>query len=464
MGQGFRLAVPLAVLALLAGQALAHASQQSFVLLLPTGFYMVSGALSVAATVLLVSVLPDRAALALFRPLPLIRSWRPRGPVLTSTLAFLVLVALLVIGMTGPHDPTRNPLPLAIWALWWVALVTLQGLLGNIWRWINPWTGPYALARRWLGLRPVLRLPRPVGHWPGLISFLAFAAVLLAHPALADPDELAPMIASYWAIHFVGMVLFGPKWLRRCEGLTVLLLNYATVAVLGKHAGRWRLGLPGWQIMARRAPGFGLAVFMVTMLAVGSFDGLHETFWWLGLLGINPMEFPGRSAVVSQTLVGAAVVIVGLLAAFAITVRVGVGLAQAPERFGEAFRTLAPAILPIALGYHFAHYMPSFLVDAQYLLRALSDPLSTGADWLNLGPFFVTTGFFNVQDTVRVIWLAQAGGVVIGHMVAILLSHGLAVRLFGTHRKAALSQIPLATFMVAYTLFGLWLLASPRGA
>jgi hypothetical protein len=451
-------------LACLAVQAEAHASQQSFVLLLPTGFYIAGGALSVALTVLLVSVLPDRASLAIFRPLPLLRSWRPRGPETVSTLSFLLLLALLAIGMTGPHDPTRNPLPLAVWAIWWVALVTLQGVLGDLWRWLNPWSGPYALLRRGLGLRPLLRLPGWVGHWPALASFLAFAAVLLAHPSPADPDELAPMIVTYWLVQFAGMLLFGPKWLRRGEGLTVLLSNYASVAALGKRAGRWRLGLPGWQILARRAPGMGLAVFMVTTLAVGSFDGLHETFWWLGVLGINPMEFPGRSAVVAQTLVGVAVVIVLLLASFAATVRLGVGLAGAPERFAEAFRALAPTILPIALAYHFAHYMPSFLVDAQYALRALSDPLSSGLDWLHLGPFFVTSGFFNVQGTVRVIWLAQAGGVVAGHVVAILLSHALAVRLFGTHRKAALSQIPLAAFMVAYTLFGLWLLASPRGA
>ena len=31
-------------------------------------------------------------------------------------------------------------------------------------------------------------------------------------------------------------------------------------------------------------------------------------------------------------------------------------------------------------------------------------------------------------------------------------------------RQAFLGQLPLAAFMVAYALFGLWLLASPRGA
>jgi hypothetical protein len=75
----------------------------------------------------------------------------------------------------------------------------------------------------------------------------------------------------------------------------------------------------------------------------------------------------------------------------------------------------------------------------------------------------VTTGFFNRLDTVRLIWLTQAGAVVAGHVVAILLGHVLALRMFGRHRRAAIAQAPLAALMVGYTLFGLWLLASPRG-
>ena len=149
---------------------------------------------------------------------------------------------------------------------------------------------------------------------------------------------------------------------------------------------------------------------------------------------------------------------------FALTVRIGVGLAAAPDRFAEAFRRLAPAILPIALGYHFAHYLPSFLVEVQYVARTANDPLNLGWNLFGLAGFYATTGFFNSHDTVQAIWLAQAGAVVVGHVLAILASHALAVRMFASHRKAALSQIPLATFMVLYTLFGLWLLASPRGA
>ena len=46
--------------------------------------------------------------------------------------------------------------------------------------------------------------------------------------------------------------------------------------------------------------------------------------------------------------------------------------------------------------------------------------------------------------------------------MAIVLSHALALRLLASRRKAMLCHLPLAGFMVCYTLFGLWLLASPR--
>jgi len=89
--------------------------------------------------------------------------------------------------------------------------------------------------------------------------------------------------------------------------------------------------------------------------------------------------------------------------------------------------------------------------------------LNTGADLLGLGDFHVTTGFFNTPGTVRAIWLSQAGVVVAGHVIAILLAHVLALRGHGNNLRAIIAQAPLAIFMIGYTFFGLWLLASPRG-
>lgn len=441
--------------------ALAHATEGGFVLLLPTELYIAGGVATVALTVLLVSALPAPASGRLFAALPL---WRSRGRRWRRWLALpalLVFAAALVLGLLGPHDPSRNLLPLSVWTLFWLGMPVLHAFAGDFWRDLNPWVFPLRLCRR-AGLHPPLRLPPALGHWLALASFFAFAAVLLAHPSPTDPEALAKMVASYWTVHFAGGLIFGPRWLRRAEGFAVLLGTYARLAPLAPHRGRWRLGLPGWQIAKGRAPPPGLAVFALAILAVGSFDGLNETFFWYAILGLNPLEFPGRSAVVSETLAGLFLALPALIAGFGAAVWLGLRLAgRAP---GAGFAALGPAVLPIALGYHLAHYLPSALVEGQYLALALNDPLGRGANLLGLGDRHVTTGSFTSLSSVRAIFLAQAGAVVLGHVLAILLSHVLAFRLLGSQRGAAVSQLPLAALMVAYTLFGLWLLATPRGA
>jgi hypothetical protein len=125
---------------------------------------------------------------------------------------------------------------------------------------------------------------------------------------------------------------------------------------------------------------------------------------------------------------------------------------------------LALSILPISLGYHFAHYLTHLLVNGQYLLAAASDPFALGWDLLELGDFHITTSFLNHRAGVELIWQCQAGAIIVAHVVAVFLAHGLALRLSSDHRHAMVSQIPLAALMVAYTLFGLWLLSTPVAA
>jgi hypothetical protein len=92
-------AAALALLALLATAALAHGGDRAFVLLLPTGYYLVGGTLAVAATFLLLALMPkgisDRLAGA---RVPLL-TLRPPSPIPTSLLAFLFLAFLLATGL-----------------------------------------------------------------------------------------------------------------------------------------------------------------------------------------------------------------------------------------------------------------------------------------------------------------------------------------------------------------------------
>lgn len=457
-----RAAYALAAVPCLPGQALAHASEQSFVLLLPTDLYIGGGVAAVAATILLLIFLPPRLAVRCFASVAL---WHRTPDVLrdvANCLSALVLLALVIGGLYGARDPLVNPLPLAVWTLFWIVLVTVQALVFDIWAWVNPFAGPLKAIRALAGDPVPLRIPGRVAEGIAIATFLAFAYLMLADPAPADPARLARIVAIYWICTMLAGLVFGPRWLRRGEGLGAMMRCYARLAPVRARAGRLRLGLPGWAVANGREPSTGMAVLIVLLLGTGSFDGLHETYRWLGLLGINPFEYPGRSAMIGRNMAGLLLANLALLGIVAATVRLGQVWAGGSAGWGQGLRAYAPTLLPIAIAYHIAHYLPTFLVDGQYLLVALSDPLHTGADLLGLGAHYVSTGFFNAQGPVRAIFLSQAGAVVLGHMLAILLAHVIALRRFPDARRAAISQAPMAVFMVVYTFFGLWLLASPR--
>ncbi|MEL6648710.1 MAG: hypothetical protein AAFQ05_13655 [Pseudomonadota bacterium] len=448
---------------LCAGMAWSHAAEQGFVLLLPTDIYISAGVASVALTIVLIALLPARLAELIFAS----KAVLPRFPATVQHGASLLATALLAFavwrGFTGPRDPLSNPLPLMIWTFWWVGLVSLQGLIGNHWRYSNPWTGIAATLARATGTGAPFRYPRALGHWPAVVIFLGFAAFLLADPAPADPARLAAFAGLYWYVAFLGLVLFGPAWMVRAEPFTVMMRAYGRMGLLGAQGARVGVGLWGWQSLRGAVPHVSLAVFILILLGTGSFDGLNETFFWLDLLGINPLEFPGRSAVIGQNLLGLLATNAALIAAFAACLWLGETIAGSGRSLRHAFCLFAPSILPIAIAYHVAHYLTSFMVDGQYFLKVLNDPMGRGAEVLGFGDFYVTTGFFNTPATVKAIWLTQAGAVVVGHVVAILMAHALAMRDQNNTRRAVLGQAPLAAFMVAYTFFGLWLLASPRG-
>ncbi|MCP5086308.1 MAG: hypothetical protein GY952_05845, partial [Rhodobacteraceae bacterium] len=359
--------------------------------------------------------------------------------------------------------PLANLAPLFVWTLFWTAFVIATGIFGNLWYWLNPWSGPYRLLRAALDRPPRLKLAKSVGYWPAALLFAGFAGFLLADPAPADPARLSGLMLTYWLAMLVGTLLFGPVWLRRCECFHVILFHFARLSPICWNRAGLRLGWPGWQIAGSRELPLSLAIIPLLVLAAGSFDGLNETFWWLAKIGVNPLLFPGRSAVVLPTVLGLAGAAIVLFAAFGLSLWLGQKMARVSGGFRQVFSCFAPTVLPIAMGYHIAHYLPGFLVEIQYTVAAISDPLSNGSDILRLGEFHVTTGFFYNQSSVRLIWLVEGAAVVVGHVLAILLSHIVATRIFKTPGQALISQIPISIFMVFYTLFGLWLLAAPKG-
>lgn len=451
----------LVVCLVLPGVALAHVSEGGFVLLLPTQGYIAAGVAVVALTVVAVFLLPEKAARGLFAWRPLRARPMAGGRDAVSLMATLVFAGLIWLGLYGPHDPLENLLPLGVWTIWWIVLIPLSAVLGDLWSWINPWRGLYRLIG---APGPFLRLPEALGAWPGVMLMAGFGAFMLADIAPADPDRLALFAGIYWLVTMGLLVLFGPDWLARGEIGGLIFRTYAGLAPLrlreraGLGAG---LGVPGWQMVAQ-APMRGAGAFVLVLLAIGSFDGLNETFLWFGRIGINPLEFPGRSAVVAENVLGLGATILVMMAVFALVVRLGLAMAGGGVRFGLAFTHLALSLAPIALAYHLGHYLTVLLVNAQYAVLALNDPLESGARLLGFEHFHVTAGFFNRLATVRAIWITQGSIIVLGHVWSVLLGHRIALALLPDGRAALRATLPLSLLMIAFTFLGLWLLATPR--
>lgn len=447
------------LLALWPERADAHVSEQGFVLLLPTDIYISVGVGVVALTVLALLAMPQRFVDVLFSHRPLDQRDFGQWPVLASMLSCFALWFVIYVGVAGPRDPLSNLMPLGFWTVGWVALVSCAVVFGNLWTWINPWSGIYALIG---SPKPIYELPSWATGWPPVLLLIGFAGFLLADPAPDDPTRLAYFAAAYWGGIFAGLMTFGPAFLCRVELGHAVFAAVSSMAPL-RIAATAGIGGPGWQL-TQSAPFPWAGLFALTFLAVGSFDGLNETFWWLGVIGVNPLEFPGRSAVIGVTLGGLALSICGLYLVFAAAVWLGAILSGKQGQFWPLASSLALSVLPIALVYHMAHYLTSFMVGIQYTIAAISDPFAQGADLLGIDPFRVTTGFFNRIDTVRLIWMTQAGLIVIGHVWSVLLAHKFATQQIDNQRKATIATLPLSLFMIAYTFLGLWLLAAPKGA
>src|SRR5207247_3490484 len=120
-------------------------------------------------------------------------------------------------------------------------------------------------------------------------------------------------------------------------------------------------------------------------------------------------------------------------------------------------RSFAFTLVPIAIGYHLAHYLTFLLIQGQYIIPLVSDPFGVG--W-NL---FGTAGYrvdIAIVDARFALYTAVAA-ILIGHIAAVYLAHVKAMQVLDTRRAALRSQVPLTALMVVYTFVSLSTLAEP---
>lgn len=427
----------------------------SIIMTLPTGHYMLGAGLTVLMT----------AALALWpQHLPTFSTYklaefRPAIPqTLTSYLGCLVFLSLVLIGFLGPRDPMHNLMTLVFWTGIWIAVPLTSMVFGNIWAAINPWTGLVRILRRLLGINGKLGLDK-WGHVPAIFGFCSFSWFQIVSPYPDDPLVLAKLGVIYWLLITAIATAEGEEWLQKGEFFTVYFGLIARISPIWFEQAPHEMlkilaGWPGSQIAAMTALTKSQIAFVTLLLGALSFDGLRETFWWFAVTGQNPLEFAGRSAVMVENTLGLVLswMLTGAIIWGALTL--GRYLSGTPMPTGP----IMLSFLAIAAGYHGAHYLMMLLTAGQFTIAALNDPLYLGHSYLGLQPYFVSMGFLSDQRVIWTIWNLQFLLILSAHCLAVIL----ALRLSPPDQRA-IAHLPLTVVMVLYTIFGLWLLASPTG-
>ncbi len=428
----------------------------SVVTLLPTGPYIAGAALTVGLTAVLGAMartLPAMQAHLIVER----RVWLPVS--VTSYISFLCLIGLVLVGFLGSRDPMHNLMTLIFWAGVWVALPFASMIFGNIWQMLNPWIAPVRIARTLIGRTGSIGLAR-CEYWPAVAGYACFGWFQVASLSPDDPAVLAQAAATYWLIVFALAVAEGEDWLQKGEFLTVFFGLIAKIAPiwLDVFENRVRLyrGLPGTQILLMPDLSRSGIAFVTLALSILTFDGLSETFWWMALIGQNPLEFAGRSAVIWVNSAG-------LVSVWALTALLILGILRVSKHLGGHGFAAGPVMLSflsIAAGYHAAHHLVTLLTTGQYALAALDDPLFRGDSLLGMPFVYVSFGFLADGTSMTLIYAIQFMAILGAHLLAALLALKL------NHRSGsvrAVAHVPLTILMVGYTILGLWLLSTPRG-
>ena len=382
-----------------------------------------------------------------------------------GAVGVVVLTLLIYAGRWGSPVPTENIVPTFVYVLFWVGLVPVSALLGNVFRLFNPWLAVaralrFAVGRlRRRGVPKPLPYPERLGRWPAVFGLVAFGWIELVAADGDDPSLLALLALLYAAFQLVGMALYGIEtWAERGDAFGIYFGFFARLAPLDFR--------PGEIIVRRPLAGLsdvvwlpGTVALVCAAIGITAFDGASEGGLWSDVA--RPLQRALEGLGLSLSTAAQLASTLGLAASIGLVAavyRAGVAGMRSVERgrsAGELAGRFAHSLVPVALAYVIAHYFSLAVFQGQATAYLVSDPLGSGTDLFGTADAAVDYGAVSTSA----IWYVQVGTLVAGPVAGLTVAHDRALAVFGQLGAATRSQYWMLAVMVGFTSLGLWLLS-----
>jgi len=374
-----------------------------------------------------------------------------------AALALVFAAWAVAAGVWGP-DADSNALLGAFYVLLWVGLVALSLAFGPVWRVISPMRTVYLLLRQItperLG-RPRLSYPEGWGYRPAAFGLFAFVWMELASPNSASLVWVRTWIAAYAVLMLVGAWLCGQRWLARADPFGVYSVAVSRLSPFRRNpeTGAIVVGNPLDHLPSLPVRP-GVVVLLAVLLGSTAFDSFSSSPTWRGFSDQLTREFGAPPTLASSALrtAGLIVFICVVAVTFSLAARATGGVS--PEQRRELPGQMAHSLIPIVVGYIFAHYLSYLVERGQQAVFALADPFGHGWNLLGLAhlhPAYVLSMHPPVLAAVKVTC------VVTGHILAVIAAHDKALRLLPAGHQLT-GQLTMMLVMVGYTFTGLYLL------
>src|SRR5690606_16179274 len=148
----------------------------------------------------------------------------------------IAFLAVIVIGLIGSQEPGRNLAPVLTWNIWWIGLIFLVLLFGNLWCFMCPWTAipDWVMRGSLTRVRPIASLAKKYPRfklwmWPAIVLFAFITWLEIVFDAANRP----------WLTSMLGIFMIALSWVLLVVYERKAMCRY--VCYVGRVSGQYAL-------------------------------------------------------------------------------------------------------------------------------------------------------------------------------------------------------------------------------